>query len=250
MNNKFHKYSQPIIDNSAVLNDLAKNGRKVPLSPNPGFLTNLLLLAFLAGILVACGSFYLLTDGLLVLQFKTYASALAMIAFKLASNIIGFGCTLLSGVHHLFMQVNDQALIQQIIEGVLPYLHHPVFIALLALTISGIAACAFRKRIIRALAAPRDSDPSHINHYLWGLWFACIGFWKYLLFPFINDSLWFVGSNPGGLNLIILLLSDQYPPFSNERFRTRVANTALKISNEKKVNTKKSLKKSLKKGKK
>lgn len=227
--NKFNDYKQNPIDHDKILEDLTKKGTSIPLTLSKGFLKTPVFVALLAGILVACGAFVLLEDGLLLLEIKTFYSTFSAAAFKLAANIMGGECTIVAGDDYIALNLVDQDLIWRVMKAVLPHLHHPVFLAgLTSLMVAYLNSNP--KVLLKKNKVPLDLDPLNRTFFLWGLWFACTGFWKHLLFPFVGNSLWFDGADTGiDLIKMLKLLTPIYPEFSKEEFKLLLGNTARKI---------------------
>lgn len=233
--NNHHNFKQLPIKPEALLNDLTKKGRQVPLSYSLGFLNDLLLLALLAGILVAVGTFVLLGDGLILLKLEAVLSTFSMIAFKLASTIIGsLGCVIVAGKDYITMHVYDQELIARIIEGILPYLYHPAFLgALMYLLSHSTISWIKTKHSKQSEEIDEEKDPIHKSYFLWGIWITIFSGSKYLFFPFEGNSLWFQGLLPDlDLTKIILRLASIYPPFDNGDIRFKFLCSAKKTQRE------------------
>lgn len=232
MNNKHFDYKRPSINPSDVLKDLTKNGKHIPLNFNKGFLNRPRFVALLAGILVVCGAFVLLEDGLLLLEIRTYYSTFSDIAFRIAANIIGAGCTIVGGKEFIALQLTNQDLIWEVIKAVLPYLHHPAFlIGLVSLIIAYLKSNP--KANLDNLNTLLDLDPVHKTFFLWGMWFACINSHKHIYFPFVGKISWFQGAVKGAyLSRILKLLAPIYPVFSDESLRLRLSKTASLINKD------------------
>lgn len=232
MNNKHFDYKRPSINSSLVLKDLNKHGKHIPLNSNPGFLNISRFVALLAGILVVCGTFWLLEDGLLLLEIKTYYSTFSDIAFRIAANIIGAGCTIVGGKDFIALQLTDQDLILEVIKAVLPYLHHPAFfLGLVSLMLTYLNSNP--KANLDNLNTLLDLDSKNKTYFLWGMWFACINYHKNRYFPFEGNVIWFQGANSGAYLInILLLLAPIYPGFSKEALRFKLFCTAKLIAED------------------
>lgn len=232
MNNKHPNYKRPPINSNDVLKDLTKHGRHIPLNFNPGFLNIPRYVAFLAGILVVCGTFLLLDDGLLLLELRTYYSTFSDIAFRLAANIIGAGCTIVGGKEFIALNLTDQDLIWEVIKAVLPYLHHPAFLlGLASLMLSYLKSNP--KANLDNFNTSLDPDSHNKTYFLWGMWFTCINYHKNKYFPFEGNVIWFQGADSGAyLIRILTLLTPVYPSFSDKDLRFRLFNTAKLIAED------------------
>lgn len=230
--NKHLNYERPSINPSSVLDDLTKHGKPIPLNSNSGFLNYPRYVAFLAGILVVCGTFLLLEDGLLLLEIRTFYSTFSDIAFRLAANIIGAGCTIVGGKEFIALNLIDQDLIWEVIKSVLPHLHHPAFfIGLLSLI--GAYLTSNPKAKLNNNKILLDLDSLHKTFFLWGMWFACVNSHKNRYFPFEGNVFWFQGADPGAyLIRILTLLTPAYPAFSNDDLRFRLFHTAKLIAQD------------------
>lgn len=232
MGNKHLDYERPLVKHSSVLNDLNKNGRHIPLNSNKGFLNYPRYVAFLAGILVVCGTFVLFNDGLLLLEIRTFYSTYSDIAFRLAANIIGGACTIVGGKEFIALNLTDQDLIWEVIKAVLPYLNHPAFfIGLLSLMVAYLNSNPKAK--LGNCKTSMDLNSTHRTFFLWGMWFACVNSHKNSYFPFQGNVFWFQGADTGAyLIRILTLLTPVYPSFSEEDLRFRLFHTAKLIAQD------------------